>query len=201
MKNIDTAFRYVRMFTIVILVGCLLLSAFVSYKSYELASLTQKKIYVLADGKVLEAYSTDTKENLPIEARDHIKTFHQLFFTLSPDEKAIQSGIKKALYLADGTAKNQYDDLKESNYYTSIISGNISQQIAIDSIALDDTSFPIRFKCFARLTIIRPTTTVERSLVTEGDLRRISRSENNPHGFLIERWLITENRDLNVTKR
>ena len=42
----------------------------------------------------------------------------------------IQSNITKALYLADGSAKRQYENLKENGYYSNIISGNISQQIA-----------------------------------------------------------------------
>jgi len=44
MKNIDTAFRYVRMFTIIIICGCLLLCGFVMYKSYQLAAITQSKV-------------------------------------------------------------------------------------------------------------------------------------------------------------
>jgi hypothetical protein len=37
--------------------------------------------------------------------------------------------------------------------------------------------------------------------VTEGWLRNTSRSDNNPHGFLIERWAILDNRDLKVEGR
>jgi hypothetical protein len=42
---------------------------------------------------------------------------------------------------------------------------------------------------------------VTRDLVTEGWLREVNRSDNNPHGFLIERWAIIENRDLKVEQR
>jgi hypothetical protein len=42
---------------------------------------------------------------------------------------------------------------------------------------------------------------VTRDLVTEGWLRNISRSDNNPHGFLIERWNTIDNRDLKVENR
>jgi len=49
--------------------------------------------------------------------------------------------------------------------------------------------------------IIRSTSIVTRDLLTEGWLRNINRSDNNPHGFLIERWNILENKDNKVEKR
>ena len=127
--------------------------------------------------------------------------FHHYFFSLDPDDKVIQSNVTRALYLADGSAKQQYDDLKENNYYTNIISGNISQQIDVDSIFIDINQYPYYFRCFAQQKITRPTTIVTRSLVTEGFLRNVSRSDNNPHGFLIEKWRTIENRDIKTENR
>ena len=201
MKNIDTAFKYVRLFTVIIIVGCLLLCGFVFYKSYQLAAITQSKVYVLANGKALEAIAADRKDNIPVEARDHIAMFHHYFFTLDPDDKVIQGNITKALYLADGTAKRQYENLKENSYYSNIIAGNISQQISIDSIALNTNIHPYYFRCYAAEQIIRATSIVSRSLVTEGYLRSVSRSDNNSHGFLIEKWSTIENKDIKTVTR
>jgi len=159
------------------------------------------RIYLLANGKALEAFSAERKANLPVEARDHIRTFHQFFFTLDPDDKVIEENIAKALYLADGTAKKQYDDLKESGYYAGVISGNVSQQVSPDSISLDMRQYPYYFRYHGTQTMIRPTSTTNRSLISEGYLRNVSRSDNNPHGFLIERWRILENRDIDTKKR
>src|SRR4051794_38347650 len=106
MKNIDTAFRHIRMFSIIIVIGSIVLSCYVSYKSYQLVNNAQLKVYILANGKALEAYQSDRKDNIAVEARDHVKTFHQYFFTLDPDEKVIQSNIAKALYLVDGSGKS-----------------------------------------------------------------------------------------------
>ena len=201
MKNIDTAFRHIRMFSIVVVMCSVMLSCFIAYKSYELANNVQSKIYILANGKALEAYASDRKDNIPVEARDHVKTFHQYFFTLDPDEKVIKSNITKALYLADASAKRAYDNLKENGYYTNIISGNISQQIIVDSTKVDINEYPYYFRCYARQSIIRTTSIVSRSLVTEGYLRNVSRSDNNPHGFLIERWTTIDNRDIKTENR
>ncbi len=201
MKNIDTAFRYVRGFTMLVIVGCVVICCFTLYKSYSLVAEMQSKIYILANGKALEAYASERKDNIPVEAKDHVKVFHRLFFTLDPDDKAIQTTITKALYLADGSAKRIYDDLKENGYYAGLISGNVNQTISVDSVAIDINEYPYRFRCYATQNIVRPTSITTRSLITEGALRNVSRSDNNPHGFLIERWNIIENSDLKTVNR
>ncbi|MDD2305963.1 MAG: conjugative transposon protein TraK [Prolixibacteraceae bacterium] len=201
MKNIDTAFRHVRGFTMLVITGCVLISCFALYKSFSLVSQMQGKVYILANGKALEAYASDRKDNIPVEAKDHVKTFHQLFFTLDPDDKVIKTNLTKALYLADASAKREYDNLKENGYYSGIISGNISQAIKVDSISIDIDQYPYRFRCYATQSIIRTTSIVSRSLITEGALRNVSRSDNNPHGFLIERWNTIENRDIKTENR
>lgn len=200
-KNIDTAFRQLRIFCMSIIVGSLLVAAFISYKSYQMALKAQSRIYILAGGKAFEAYAGDRRENLVVEARDHIRTFHQYFFTLDPDEKVILANITRALYLADGSARKVYENLKENNYYTGIITGNISQEIQVDSVHVKTDTSPFYFRCWAEQKITRPSSITIRSLVTEGYLRTVSRSDNNPHGFLIEKWTTIENRDLKTEKR
>ncbi len=200
-KNIDTAFKQVRLFSIAVIIVCLLLTVFISYKSYQLATQSQQKIFILANGKALEAYAADRKDNIPVEARDHVKMFHHFFFTLDPDDKVINANINKALYLADATAKQQYDNLKENGYYTNLISGNISQEMQSDSISIDTNDYPYYFRYQGTQKIIRPTTIVTRSLITEGYLRNVSRSDNNAHGFLIERWKTIANEDINIENR
>ncbi len=200
-KNIDTAFHYVRGFTMLVIVGCIIICCFAVYKSYSLVSQMQSRIYILANGKALEASISDRKDNIPVEARDHVKTFHQYFFTLDPDDKVIRKNMTKALYLADASAKRAYDNLKTNNYYANIISGNISQRIEVDSVSVNTNIYPYPFRCYATERIIRTTSIVYRSLITEGYLRNVSRSDNNPHGFLIERWKILENKDIKIERQ
>jgi conjugative transposon TraK protein len=201
MKNIDSAFRHVRSFTLVVVIGSIVFCCFTLYKSYQLVASLQSKVYILANGKAFDASASDRKDNIVVEAKDHVQTFHHYFFTLDPDDKVIQSNINKALNLADASAKRAYDNLKENGYYTNIISGNISQQIKIDSVQIDTKAYPYNFRCYATQSIIRTTTIVLRSLVTEGYLRDVSRSDNNPHGFLIERWTTIDNKDIKTENR
>jgi conjugative transposon TraK protein len=201
MKNIDTALRHLKRFSIAVIAACVVVTCFALWKSFSMVAQTQSKVYILSGGKALEAFSAGRKDNLPVEARDHVKTFHELFFTLDPDDKAIEATVTKALYLADGSAKRAYDDLKETGFYAGLISGNVSQTISVDSVAVSVADYPYHFRCYATQSITRPTSVTTRSLVTEGALRNVSRSDNNPHGFLIEKWNTIENRDLKTTAR
>ena len=197
----DTAFKTMRVFMLVVVIGCILVSLYALYSNTVLSSKAQDRVYVLHNGKAVEVFASSRKENIGVEARDHVRRFHELFFSLDPDEKAIAATIKKALYLADGSAKKQYDDLMETGYIAGIISGNVSQQIVVDSVQVVTTAEPFVFKCFATLHIIRSTSMVTRTLVTQGYLRSVLRSDNNPHGFLIEKWETIENRDLKIEER
>lgn len=199
--NIESAFRHIKLFSFLLIAACVFTCCFTIYKSYQFTTETQARIYILANGKALEAWSAERKDNIPVEARDHVRMFHHHFFTLDPDDKVIQSNIKRALYLADESAKRQYDNLKESRYYSNLISGNISQHLQIDSITIDINQYPFYFRCYAKQVLIRVTSIVTRSLLTEGYLRSISRSDNNPHGFLIEKWNTLENRDIKTENR
>lgn len=201
LRNIDTAFKHIRLFSLVLILGCVFTVCFTQYKSYQLINEAEQRIYILSNGKALEAWSAERKDNIPVEARDHVRMFHFHFFTLDPDDKVIQANVKKALYLADESAKRQYDNLKENRYYSNIISGNISQEITIDSIRIDTEMYPFYFRCHAHQKLIRTTSIVTRSLVTEGYLRNVSRSDHNPHGFLIEKWNTLENKDIKTEMR
>jgi len=165
-KNIDTAFRQVRTFTLIIIVCCCCITAYALYVSNNSITETGKRIYILANGKVIEAFASDRKDNIPVEARDHIKTFHQYFFTLDPDEKVIRANISKALYLADRSAKDQYDNLKSNSYYSNIIAGNISQSVETDSIVVDINQYPFYFRYYGKEKNIRLLSIVTRILNT-----------------------------------
>jgi conjugative transposon TraK protein len=200
-QNIDTTFRSMRAMMLVIVVCCFLICSYSLYQNVQLAARVQDRVYVLAGTKAVEVFASSRKENIGVEARDHVAMFHTYFFSLDPDEKAIVATIKKALYMTDVSAKKQYDDLVQTGYIAGIISGNISQQIFVDSVVVNTAAEPYVFRCYATLKIIRSTSAVTRNLITQGILRNVARSDHNPHGFLIERWETLENKDLKIENR
>jgi conjugative transposon TraK protein len=149
----------------------------------------------------MAAVAHNVQDNRPVEAKDHVKRFHELFFTLDPDAKAIEYNVKLALFLADGSAQRAYENMKESGYYNNLIQANISQDIRVDSVRLQAATYPTYATCYAQQRIIRASTVSTRRLVSECYLRDVSRSSNNPHGFLMERWRVVENIDLRTERR
>ena len=201
-KNIDTAFKHIRLFSLAFLFVNCVICLYTLYKTSQVLKASQNKIYVITNGKLMDALATDRREKLPVEIRDHVKMFHFYFYSLEPDNEVIKAHTTKALYLADATAKTEYDNLNETGYYSGVQSGNISQQVEEpDSIQVNIDLQPYYFRYYGKLKIIRPTTITTRSLVTEGFIRTTTASDNNPHGFLIERWKILDNHDINLQKR
>lgn len=202
LKNIETSFRQIRTMGIVF--------RFALCPGYRLCSLellpvrrtAEGEIYVLDNGKsLILALSQDLSQNRPVEAKEHIRRFHELFFTLSPDKAAIESNIRRALFLCDESAFRYYKDWEEKGYYNRIISANINQSIRVDSVACDFNSYPYVVTTYARQSLVRSSNITERSLVTRCRLLNSVRSDNNPHGFTMEQFNIVENRDLRTVER
>ena len=105
------------------------------------------------------------------------------------------------MFLADKTAFNYYKDLAEKGYYNRVISGNVTQTVEIDSVKCDFDQYPYKVNTYARQLIVRESSLTVRSLVTSCRLLNATRSDNNPHGFIIEAFTITENKDLQTVKR
>ena len=136
LTNIETSFRQIRLFALVFICLCALVTGFAVWNSYSFASL-------------MLALSQDMAQNRPIEAKSHVKRFHELFFTLSPDKDAIESNVRRSLFLADKSAYNYYKDLSEKGYYNRVISGNINQTVEIDSMKCDFDQYPYRVDTYA----------------------------------------------------
>ena len=202
LKNIETSFKQIRLFGIVFVCMCTAIVGYSLWSAYRFAELQRQKIYVLDEGKsLILALSQDLSQNRPVEAREHVKRFHELFFTLAPDRNAIESNIRRALFLVDKSAFGYYKDLQEKGYYNRIISGNINQNLQVDSVACNFDAYPYKVVTYARQLIIRESNITERSLVTRCNLINSVRSDNNPHGFAMENFEIVENRDLRVIDR
>ena len=97
LKNIESSFRHLRLFSMLFLGACTLISVAAVWTSYRFAEAQRQKIYVLDQGKsLILALSQDMAQNRPVEAREHVRRFHELFFTLSPDREAIEGTVRES---------------------------------------------------------------------------------------------------------
>ncbi|MBO7160059.1 MAG: conjugative transposon protein TraK [Paludibacteraceae bacterium] len=202
LKNIQHAFALARIYLILITLLALAIAGYAIYASFRFAEAQREKIYVLDQGQsLLMALSNDVSDNRMAEARSHVKRFHEYFFTLSPEKAAIEGNVQQALFLADNSASDVYMRMKEEGFYERIIASSIVCEVQIDSIVIDDSVYPYQVKTYGITSIVRRSNITYRNLETQCSLLNTSRTDNNPHGFLIENWNITDNSDLRTVQR
>ena len=193
-KNLENKIKLVTIVCCVFLAGCVVISMSSIWTARSMVADAQKKIYVLAGTVPVLVERTTMDETLDVEAKSHVERFHHLFFTLAPDDKYIKYTMDKAMYLVDETGLAQYNTLKERGFYNNIMGTSAVFSIYCDSINFDPQK--MEFKYYGRQRIERRTSILTRELVTAGQLKRVPRTDNNPHGLLIVNWRTLLNKDI-----
>lgn len=199
LKNVENKIKLVMIVSCLFLAGCIVVSLGSIIIAKNMVDEAHKKIYVLDGNVPILVKQTDMSETFDVEAKSDIEMFHHLFFTLAPDDKYIQYTMKKAMYLIDETGLAQYNALKEKGFYNNVIGTSTICSIFCDSIKLNTDS--LTFTYYGRQRIERRTSILMRQIVTAGNLRRVPRTENNPHGILITNWRTLVNKDLEEQKK
>lgn len=193
-KNLENKIKLVMIITGLVVVACVIISISSIMAATSMIVDSQKKIYVLDGNVPVLVNRTTMEETLDVEARSHVEMFHHYFFTLAPDDKYIKYTMEKAMYLVDETGLAQYNTLKEKGFYSNIMGTSSVFSIFCDSIRLNMDK--MEFTYYGRQRIERRTSVLTRELVTAGQLKRVPRTDNNPHGLLIVNWRTLLNKDL-----
>ena len=198
-KNLENKIKRVLIICCLFLTGCIVISVSSLFVAKGMVDDAQKKIYVL-DGNVPVLVQRMTMdETLDVEAKSHVELFHHLFFTLAPDDKYINYTMEKAMYLVDESGLAQYNTLKERGLFQNIIGTSSVFSIFCDSITLNKDE--MTFTYYGRQRIERRTNILYREIVTTGGLKRVPRTENNPHGLMIVNWRTILNKDIEQRKK
>lgn len=193
-KNLENKVKLVSIVCVAVVVGCIIISVSSIMAATRMVMDSQKKIYVLDGNVPILVSRTTMEETLDVEARSHVEMFHHYFFTLAPDDKYINYTMEKAMYLVDESGLAQYNTLKEKGFYSNIMGSSAVFSIFCDSIRLDMDK--MEFTYYGRQRIERRSNILMRELVTAGSLKRVPRTDNNPHGLLIMNWRTLLNRDI-----
>ena len=180
-KNLENKIKLVGIICTAFLIGCIIISVSSIWTARCMVTDAQQKVYVL-------------DETLDVEAKSHIEMFHHYFFTLAPDDKYIRYSMEKAMYLVDETGLAQYNTLKEKGFYNNIMGTSAVFSIYCDSIKFNKEK--MEFTYYGRQRIERRSNILMRELVTAGQVKRVPRTENNPHGLLITNWRTLLNKDI-----
>ena len=193
-KNLENKIKLVMIVSCLFMVGCIIISLGSIFTAKGMVDDAHKKVYVLDGNVPILVQRTTMDETLDVEAKSHVELFHHLFFTLAPDDKYINYTMEKAMYLVDETGLAQYNALKEKGFYNNIMGTSSVFSIFCDSIKFDKDK--MQFTYYGRQRIERRTNILMRKLVTAGELKRVPRTDNNPHGLLITNWRTLLNQDL-----
>ena len=174
--------------------GCIIICISSIWTARTMVSDAHKKVYVLDGNVPILVHRSTMDETLDMEAKSHVEMFHHYFFTLPPDDKYIRYTMEKAMYLVDETGLAQYNTLKEKGFYSNILGTSSVFSIYCDSVAFNKEK--MEFTYYGRQRIERRSNILMRELVTAGQLKRVPRTENNPHGLLIVNWRTLLNKDI-----
>ena len=198
-KNLENKIKLVLIICSLFLAGCVIISVSSLFMARGMVNDAQKKVYVLDGNVPILVQRTTMDETLDVEARSHVELFHHLFFTLAPDDKYIAYTMEKAMYLVDESGLAQYNTLKERGLFQNIIGTSSVFSIFCDSIKLSKED--MTFTYYGRQRIERRTNILYREIVTTGGLKRVPRTENNPHGLMIVNWRTILNKDIEQRKK
>ena len=198
-KNLENKIKLVMIICSLFLVGCIIICISSIWTAKQMVSDAHQKVYVLDGNVPILVQRSTMEETLDVEAKSHVEMFHHYFFTLAPDDKYIKYTMEKAMYLIDETGLAQYNALKEKGFYNNLIGTSTICSIFCDSIKLNKDS--LSFTYYGRQRIERRTNILMRQIVTAGSLKKVPRTENNPHGILITNWRTLLNKDLEEKKK
>lgn len=200
-RNIEQKVRLATYISIGGLFAGIAVACIGSFMAYNMVKESRKSIYILDQNfNPYAAEQVDMQIGRNLEYRTHINLFHNIFFTIAPDEKYIEYQMQRAMFLIDESGVKQYNNLKENGFYTSILSTSAVVTLQTDSIFLDEQNKYFRF--YGKQTFDRRSSKTIRSIITEGYLHDMGiRSQNNGHGVLITRWKTLENKNISHVEK
>lgn len=98
------------------------------------------------------------------------------------------------MYLVDETGLAQYNTLKEKGFTPIYWVRARCSRYSVTVSPL--TKKNMEFTYYGRQRIERRSNILMRELVTAGQLKRVPRTDNNPHGLLIVNWRTLLNKDI-----
>ena len=198
-KNVENKIKLAFFVSVASMVTSVLIVLIVIVHTNKLIMEERKNVYVLDAGLPLLVQRSSLDDNEEVEGMSHVNMFHSLFFNLPPDDKYIQNNIARSMYLIDESGAQLYNDLREQGFYNQLLANSILFTIKADSIFFDVNTHQFRY--YGTERIERPTSIAYRSLVSEGFMSRVKRSEYNPHGFIIHNYKVLKNEDIETRQK
>ena len=185
-KNIYEVLKTNRFIVLAVIIMAMLstiISSVISYKMYDKS--LNGSFAIGKDGEVIPLQWVQQKENLEVEALEHLRLFHTYFYDI--DATNFESNIEKALWLGNSTVDNVYRQKKADGVYNRLMQYSLVQKvISIDS-EIDLKAEPYPFRTTTVFQINRGSIIDTYELVTTGKILHLEKRNfpKNTHGLLI----------------
>ena len=200
--NIESNFRSMKILTLSVIGASMMVAIAAIYIAVDFASASRDNIFVVdKSGAALMATSAPDESQKELEAQDHLTRFHELFFSLSPSSESIKRNVDRALVMSDRSAYDYWKDMSERGFYQRLVSANISQQIVVDSVKVNISSYPYDAVTYGRLFLIRESNITAYQFESTCRLVDVERSQSNPHGLMIEKFIVRRNENIGTKRR
>jgi conjugative transposon TraK protein len=193
LKNITQNFKLAKTALLVCLVCCCVISLGSLLWAYSLTNKFQEKAFILTENGATAIATSINVNNLvqyrEAEINNHIKTFHQLYWTL--DQYNYEKKITEALNLIGQSGKDLYLFMKSEGYFSRIVSQNLIQTLTIDAIKINQDIYPFVITVEGEMLLKRTDQkiTSNQSFNATMVLYNVDRTNENPHGLLIENYI------------
>lgn len=207
MKNIQSAFSYVKSFTLVVVVGCLIVTVYAVDQMSKMSQIAKQQMLVIdGNGNLYQGKISSRASNLKVEAKAHLRKFHELFFEFDPERSVIDENKSIWTYMADKSAIIRHDKMEEQGFFQNVIASSVSSRINIEdsNISIEPTSDKnvFTFTIKGKQNLYRESSYSTKNLITKGFIRVLeNRTDKNPHGFMIVNFDILDNETLTTQKR
>jgi conjugative transposon TraK protein len=199
--TIETSFRKLKFITVASIASGVIIALGAVYISGQQMLSNNDNIYVIDRGSAVMAARSGQDAYRDLEVKDHIERFHELMFNLSPNSESIKRNLDRALVMSDKSAYDYWSDLSERGFYSRIVSANISQEIVIDSVKVDMSSYPYQAKTYAKVFMLRESNIAAYDFESSCRLVDVERSPSNPHGLMIEKFRVSKNENMGTRQR
>jgi hypothetical protein len=192
LTEISTAIGFLKKISIFSILASVVISvASIAFATYQIRKAS-KQLYLLdTNGAAFSAKQSEYVHRKP-EIINHIRNFHDLFYGV--DQFNYETRVNDALYLIGNSGKDLYLTLKASGWYSKLVSNNLSQSIHEDSLIVYDNVYPYVARYYGRVTVSRTDLQAKETKRIQSTfiLHNVSRTEKNPHGLLIENYLVKQ---------
>jgi hypothetical protein len=175
--------RFIVLAVIVMAFLSTIISSLISYKMYNKA--LDGSFAIGKNGEVIPLQWVQQKENLEVEALEHLRLFHSYFYGL--DATNFENHIEKALWLGDSSVDNVYRQKKADGVYNRLMQYSLVQKVISIESELDLTIEPYAFRTVTVFQINRGSAIDTYELVSTGKLLHLEKRNfpNNTHALLI----------------